>query len=177
MTRKTIVITRADLYAQVWAEPTRGYWARKQAGHAVRVEPLPAPIRGQEMEHRFERWMTPEAEYLLRDEFQAEIKDALTKADGVERNEALQGAHGLVAESLPLLQSASCGQRARRRRCSRLRFGALWPRGHSIPSDCGTRRDGSVLGGPRPSWKSHSTRRASDLLARRSRIRFAAHEM
>ena len=103
VTRKTIVITRADLYAQVWAVPTRGYWARGQAGHSVRVEPLPAPIRGQEMEHRFERWMTPEAEYLLRDEFQAEIKDALTKADGVERNEDLQGAHGLVAESLPLL--------------------------------------------------------------------------
>lgn len=145
MTRKTIVITRADLYAQVWAEPaivvgerygisgaglakickrlrvpvpTRGYWARKQAGHSVRVEPLPAPIRGQEVEHRFERWITPEAEYLLRDEVQAEIKDALTKADGVERNEDLQGAHGLVAESLPLLQSASdVSSLLRERRC------------------------------------------------------------
>lgn len=145
MTRKTIVITRADLYAQVWAEPaivvgerygisgaglakickrlrvpvpTRGYWARKQAGHSVRVEPLPAPIRGQEVEHRFERWITPEAEYLLREEVQAEIKDALTKADGVERNEDLQGAHGLVAESLPLLQSASdVSSLLRERRC------------------------------------------------------------
>jgi hypothetical protein len=145
VTRKTTVVTRADLYAQVWAEPaivvgerygisgaglakickrlrvpvpTRGYWARKQAGHSVRVEPLPAPIRGQEMKHRFERWMTPEAEYLLRDEVQAEIKDALTKADGVERNEDLQGAHGLVAESLPLLQSASdISSLLRERRC------------------------------------------------------------
>jgi hypothetical protein len=145
VTYKTVVITRADLYALVWAEPamnvaarygitgtglakickrlrvpvpSRGYWARKQAGKAVRADPLPAPIRGQEMEHRFQRWTTPEAEYLLRDEVRAEIEEALAKAEVVERRENLEGAHALVAESLPLLQSASdVGSLRRERRC------------------------------------------------------------
>ena len=134
MTYKTIVITRAELYALVWAEPamnvaarygitgtglakickrlrvpvpSRGYWARKQARQAVRADPLPAPVRGQDMEHQFQRWTTPEAEYLLRDEVREEIEEALAKAGSIERREDLECAHALMRSWLSPYRSCS----------------------------------------------------------------------
>jgi len=134
MAYQETVISREQLYDLVWSKPvtavadrygltgtglakickklrvpvpSRGYWARLQAGHKVPKAPLPSPIRGQLVEHRFQRWLTEEAEYLNREDVRADLDEALSRLREVKVAQGLEAPHALVQASLPLLRSSS----------------------------------------------------------------------
>ncbi len=141
---RDIVLSREQLYELVWTVPVmaaadrygltgtgfakicqrlrvpvppRGYWAKTQAGHKVRKAPLPDPLRGQPVEHRLQRWLTEEAEYLNRDDVRVELERDLGRLRRVEVAPGFDGAHPIVRASAPLLRESKDVAATRRERC------------------------------------------------------------
>lgn len=133
MSYREAVLTREKLYEQVWAMPVmaiaerygmtgtglakickrlvvpvppRGYWARVQAGQTVKKSPLPAPRRGQPVEHRFQRWLSEEAAFLECDGVRSDLEKDFARIgrpelapDGSKLHPVLVGASSLLRET------------------------------------------------------------------------------
>lgn len=84
--------------------PPRGYWARIQAGQTVRKEPLPAPRRGQQVEHRIQRWLSDEAAFLENERVRADLEEDFARLGQPELVPDLTRLHPVLVGSVALLQ-------------------------------------------------------------------------
>jgi hypothetical protein len=131
MAWETIVFRREELYASVWAQPvdslaklhrisgvglakickkldvplpSRGYWAKLEAGKAPARPTLPPARRDQVLEHRINRWLDPVAIAPLNDEVQSAIEREANREYSVQVSETLQDPHPLIEMSLGILR-------------------------------------------------------------------------
>jgi hypothetical protein len=128
------IVTREELYEQVWATPMRqlakeyqmsdsglakicrklniprpgrGYWMKKQAGRKVKQKPLPPAIPGTPTQHRFSRWHDPSMGLALGDEAVALLKRENDPSMAIEVPEVMDHPHPLVRRSAGLLKRHS----------------------------------------------------------------------
>lgn len=133
MPYETTTYRRDELYKQVWARPmrevareygisdvalanacrklnvprpSRGYWARKAAGHEVSPAPLPALKPNESAEYQVSKWVSAppspeEAAFRARPEFQPRRVDLPFT---IEVQPALERPHRLVAATLKALR-------------------------------------------------------------------------
>jgi hypothetical protein len=131
MAWETVILKREELYKVVWSEPVlqaaqrysisnvalakicrklnvprpgRGYWARKAAGHEVRLLPLPPLKDGIPSEHRVRRRRTPVIEADALDTLKELMAREKVPGAGIVVPEQLIAPHRLIRLSLPLLE-------------------------------------------------------------------------
>lgn len=123
-TRKSVTITRDDLYAQVWARPMsrlaerfgisgtalakicdrldvpcppRGFWARKAAGQKVRQTPLPAQRQGKPAQATITPTERPAPPPTLSHELASALAAAHVLTAGLTVPEKLTRPHPIIA--------------------------------------------------------------------------------